>query len=164
MAALALRFSFLFRACLRCYQWKLWLMQVAACFRNRWPYQCIGIGKREKDQADFDWLPISFDFIAMFIASRTISQLSNLSHSFQLVATWFGQQSCCCCVETFLALWCCHKSHRFPLVLFCCFHCNDAWRVCFTFFIFFFLRLFAKYVESPAAVRAMANILLSLAN
>lgn len=110
---------------------KLWLMLVFGMET----YQCIGIShiseKRDSERERLDWQPIKIEFIAKFIVSLsifywTISPNCNLSHSFQLVSTWFGHFMLSCCDETFLALWCCHKSRRFPPVLH--FHCSDACR------------------------------------
>lgn len=105
-------------------------------------YQCIGIGKRQRERERH----IKINFIAKFIVSLsifywTISPFCNLSHSFQLASTWFGHfMLSSCCVETFLALWCCHKSRRFPPCLYpqyCIFTATT--RVTSLFFIIFLL-------------------------
>lgn len=124
-------FAFMaFRACLRCYQWNCdW------CLFSVWrlinALASATYRKRERQRERLDWQPIKIEFIAKFIVSLsifywTISPNCNLSHSFQLVSTWFGHFMLSCCDETFLALWCCHKSRRFPPVLH--FHCSDACR------------------------------------
>lgn len=109
---------------------------IDACFRYgdlsmHWHQPQIGKETVREREKRLDWQPIKIEFIAKFIVSLsifywTISPNCNLSHSFQLVSTWFGHFMLSCCDETFLALWCCHKSRRFPPVLH--FHCSDACR------------------------------------
>lgn len=105
-----------FRACLRCYQWNCdWCLFRYGDLSMHWHQPHRG-RKRQR----LDWQLIKINFIAKFIVSLsifywTISPLCNLSHSFQLASTWFGHfMLSSCCVKTFLALWCCHKSRRFP--------------------------------------------------
>lgn len=105
-----------FCACLRCYQWNCdWCLFRCGDLSMHWHQPHRG-RKRQR----LDWQLIKINFIAKFIVSLsifywTISPLCNLSHSFQLASTWFGHfMLSSCCVETFLALWCCHKSRRFP--------------------------------------------------